>query len=138
MKLTKDQILFIEQDIRERGITMEKLADSLLDHICCSIESGPESDFATAYAHSLTSFGKEGIQKIQQEIKLQLLFKKEIMMKKMMYVFGYIAASLVTTGLLFKLNHWPGATILLVLGIALLNLGFLPLYFYERYKMATS
>ncbi|QMU31598.1 hypothetical protein HUW48_17240 [Adhaeribacter radiodurans] len=59
-------------------------------------------------------------------------------MKKMMYVFGYIAASLVTTGLLFKLNHWPGATILLVLGIALLNLGFLPLYFYERYKMATS
>ena len=57
-------------------------------------------------------------------------------MKKTMFVLGYIAAALTTFGLLFKVMHWPGANIMLILGVAMLNFGFLPMYFTDRYKKA--
>jgi predicted RND superfamily exporter protein len=55
-------------------------------------------------------------------------------MKKTMYLLGYLAVFLMTTGLLFKLQHWPGAAIMLTIAIALFNFGFLPLFIYGRYK----
>lgn len=57
-------------------------------------------------------------------------------MKKAMFFLGYIAIMLTTSGLLFKSMHWPGANILLIIGIALLNLDFLPSYILYRFKSA--
>ncbi|HLP14539.1 MAG TPA: hypothetical protein VK177_21590 [Flavobacteriales bacterium] len=57
-------------------------------------------------------------------------------MKKSMYAMAYVAACLSSTGLLFKIQHWPGASIMLVLGVAILNFGFLPLYFLNRYRQS--
>jgi hypothetical protein len=59
-------------------------------------------------------------------------------MKKTMYVLGYIAVLLSTTGLLFRTMHWPGASIMLVVGVVLLNVGFLPMFFYNRYKQVAA
>src|ERR1043165_4837465 len=137
MELTEAHIAFIKQDLLERGITLYDLADSFVDHICCTIESNPGQSFDEAYANALDAFGENGLNKIQQETILLLTFKKEITMKKTMFVLGYIAASLITTGLLFKLQHWAGAAVMLVTGIVLLNLGYLPMYFYNRYKQST-
>ncbi|MCC6818248.1 MAG: hypothetical protein IT245_05110 [Bacteroidia bacterium] len=55
-------------------------------------------------------------------------------MRKFTYLTGYLATTLCTTGILFKLMHWPGANIMILLGITLLNFVFLPLYFYKKYK----
>ena len=37
--LTEEQIAFIENDIKVRGITSPDLSIDLLDHICCLIEN---------------------------------------------------------------------------------------------------
>ena len=138
MELTTEQILFIRQDIQNKGVTLNDLAESFVEHISCAIESDSETDFNKAYTNALNAFGETGLKKIQQETILLLILKKEITMKKTMYVLGYVAVFLSTTGLLFKLQHWPGAAVMLILGVALLNFGFLPMYFHDRYKRATN
>src|ERR1041385_2073043 len=134
MELTAAQIAFIRQDIQQKGITMNDLSDSLLDHLCCAIENDTGTDFYEAYSKALHAFGNEGLKKIQQQTILLTILKTEVTMKKTMYVMGYIAVCLISTGLLFKVQQWTGAAIMLTLGIALLNLAFLPMYFYQRYK----
>jgi hypothetical protein len=138
MELTAEQIEFIQQDIRSRGITMHGLIDSLTDHICCAIENDTETDFDTAYTNAIEAFGDDGLQKTQHSIALLFNLKKEITMKRTMYVLGYIAVLLSTTGLLFRTMHWPGASIMLVVGVVLLNVGFLPMFFYNRYKQVAA
>ncbi|MFZ6053053.1 GldL-related protein [Halocola ammonii] len=138
MELTENQIERIYSDIHKKGVTMNELADSLVDHICCAIEREKEMSFEEAYQQALAAFGDDGLQRTQRETILFINQKKEIIMKKTMFILGYIAVSLITTGLLFKLQHWPGASIMLVFGIGLLNFGFLPMYFYGRYKQAIS
>ena len=138
MELTENQIGQIHGDIRESGVTMDELADSLVDHICCAIEEENEMCFEEAYSKALLAFGHDGLQRTQKETMLFINHKKEIIMKKITFILGYIAVTLSTTAVLFKIMHWPGASIMLVLGIAILNFGFLPLYFYGRYKQAIS
>lgn len=55
-------------------------------------------------------------------------------MKATMNLFGFLALFCTFTGLLFKMMHWPGAGVSLVVGVLLLNVGFLPMFFYDRYK----
>jgi len=55
-------------------------------------------------------------------------------MKQKTYIFGVVTAIIIFTGTVFKLNHWPGAGYLLIIGIALLVLGFLPLALINHYK----
>lgn len=136
MELTPEQIAFIRQDIGKKGITMPDLVDSLVDHICCAIEQNDYNNFNEAYSQALAAFGENSLRNIQRETLFLLILKKKVTMKKTMYVLGYIAAFLSTMGLLFKLQHWPGAGIMLTLGIVLLNFGFFPMYFYDRYKRA--
>jgi len=138
MEISTEHIDFIRTDIQRKGLTMQDLVDSILDHICCTIEEDPNADFDTAYQKALTAFGEDELTQIQEETIRLLIQKREITMKKTMYILGYVAAFLSTTGLLLKLQHWPGAAIMLTLGIALLNFGFLPMYFYNNYKKAQA
>lgn len=55
-------------------------------------------------------------------------------MKATMHILGFISVFLITTGITFKMMHWPGAGVSLVAGVFLFNIGYLPLYFIERYK----
>jgi hypothetical protein len=47
---------------------------------------------------------------------------------------GTIAALGLTFGLLFKLQHWPGAGVLLIVSLILLFAVFIPLYTYNRFS----
>ncbi len=57
-------------------------------------------------------------------------------MKRTVSVLGFIAFFTLSNGLMFKMMHWPGASIMSVTGFLLLSFGFLPAYFYGRYKSA--
>ncbi|KAF2518814.1 hypothetical protein E0W68_08560 [Flavobacterium salilacus subsp. salilacus] len=52
----------------------------------------------------------------------------------LVYIVGYIAATLISTGFIFKMMHWPGAGILLASGFLVLIVIFFPVFFYTRYK----
>ncbi len=138
MILTEQQIDYIKKDISNRGVSLTDLADSLVDHICCFIENNNHTDFSTAYEAALAKFGSFGPKEIQKNTTLLLNLKKETIMKATMYILGYVAVILVTTGSLFKTMHWPMANIFLVTGIMLLNIGVLPMYFYNKYKQSIA
>lgn len=53
-------------------------------------------------------------------------------------IFGTIAAVIAGLSGLFKLMHWPGADILLMLGAIIFAFGFLPFLFLTMYKKNIS
>ena len=49
-------------------------------------------------------------------------------------LFGVVGGMLVASGIFFKIMHWPGASILLVLGMFLITFIFLPIFFWQLYR----
>lgn len=54
-------------------------------------------------------------------------------MKSFVYLTGSLSASLTVLGLLFKIQHWPGASVMLVLGMAMFALFFSPAFAFYKY-----
>lgn len=138
--LSEQQIDFILLDIKNRGVEMEDLQLNLLDHICCILESEckPEDNFETIYQQTISRFFRKELKEIEEETLLLLTFKNYYAMKKTMLVSGTTAVIFLMAGSLFKLMHWPGAGAMLVLGVFLLSLIFLPLLFLTKSKEAAS
>ncbi|MDX9929721.1 MAG: hypothetical protein RBS37_07710 [Bacteroidales bacterium] len=55
-------------------------------------------------------------------------------MKQKIYVLGLVTFLIIFAGVFFKLNHWPGAGYMLMAGMMLLVLVFLPLALINHYK----
>ena len=55
-------------------------------------------------------------------------------MKQKRYILGVVTVLIIFTGIIFKVNHWPGAGYLLAIGIVTLVLAFLPLAIIDHYK----
>lgn len=55
-------------------------------------------------------------------------------MKQKIYILGIITAIIICTGVVLKINHWPGAGILITAGSLLLVLGFFPAALINNYK----
>ena len=55
-------------------------------------------------------------------------------MKQKIYTVGLVTLMIVFLGGIFKLNHWPGAGILLTIGMLMLIFAFLPLALMNNYK----
>ncbi len=130
------QIDFILNDIRARGVEMESLQHDLLDHVCCLVEQNLEAngDFENFYKTTIATFYKEALWEIEEETIRLLTFKHYYTMKKMMMGSGIAATALLGLGLTFKFMYWPGASILIILGIASASLLFIPLLFTLKAK----
>jgi hypothetical protein len=111
------------------------LIDDVLDHVCCLVEEYMDqgSDFNDSYDRVLDSIGDKRLHEIQHQTILNL-DKKFQRMKNFTYVFGLSSATLSIVGSFFKSMHWPGAGILLTVGIVMIAFVFLPLYFITSYR----
>ncbi len=134
--LTEEQIAFIENDIKVRGVTSPDLNIDLLDHICCLIEYNLDDcrNFETVYQETLLLFGEKGLKEIQEETNRLLTFKHYNIMNSTMKISGYISSLMILTGAFFKFNHWPGAGFLMVTGVFFITVLFLPLLFILKFK----
>ncbi|MBL7888147.1 MAG: hypothetical protein JNL24_01270 [Bacteroidia bacterium] len=134
--LTEEQIAFIENDIKIRGITSPDLSIDLLDHICCLIENELDEyrNFDAVYQDVLSRFGEKGLKEIQLETNRLLTFKHYYIMNSTMKISGYVSSLLILAGAIFKFNHWPGASIMMVTGMFFLTVLFLPLLFILKFK----
>ena len=56
-------------------------------------------------------------------------------MKQKIYILGIVTSMIMVTGSMFKVNHWPGAGILLTIGAFLLVFLFLPLALFNHFKV---
>lgn len=135
-KISEQQIDYIFNDISARGVRTEDLQYNLLDHICCIIEQNLEEngDFEDFYHNTITTFYKHELSEIEEETQLLLTFKNYYTMRKVMLNSGVFAATILTFGIIFKFMHWPGAGILILLGLFTASLVFIPLYFTIKVK----
>lgn len=134
--LTDEQIEFIRRDLLAQGIHREGLQQDLLDHICCVVEHelAAEDDFEVFYQQRIKHFYKRELKEIEEETIALFTFKNYYLMKKIMLLSGGVLTALLVVGLTLKFMHLPGAAVLLVLGVALLNFVFLPLLFTLKIK----
>jgi len=128
-ELSDREIEILNREIDKQGLTYTQLQKELLDHLCCDIEAKMDEglEFLKAYEEVQNRLENNRIQQIQEETLL-LINQKYRMMKKFMYVLGTIAPSLLIIGAFFKLQHWPGASILIVLGSFMLGAVYLPVF----------
>jgi len=125
----------IKDDLVSRGLTLDRLIDDVLDHVCCMVEEYMIQgiDFESSYQRVLDSIGDKRLPEIQHQTLLNL-DKKYQRMKRFTYLFGLSSAILTIIGAIFKRMHWPGGGILIPVGMALVVLVFLPLYFITKYR----
>ena len=138
--LSEQQIDYIFNDISARGVEMESLQQNLLDHVCCIIENNLEEngDFESFYKKTITSFYKNELWEIEEETLLLLTYKNYYTMKKVMINSGIAAATFFIIGSFFKFMHWPGASLLILLGMAIGALLYLPLLFLFKKNETTE
>jgi hypothetical protein len=138
--ITDQQIDYILRDIKQRGVEMEDLQLNLLDHICCIIEQDldPGGDFESCYQRTVARFFKKELREIEEETRYLLTFKHYYAMKKTMIITGIASVSAFILGSFFKIMHWPGAGVLIVLGIGFTSLLFLPLLFILKTRDKSS
>src|SRR6266540_2195145 len=126
-ELTHKHLELITADVSRADISYSHLKYDLIDHICCDLENemGHGLPFEKAYEMVKKRIGLRGLQQIQEDT-LSLIDKKYRIMKNTMKIFGVVSTILMSFGALFKIEHWPGAGVMLVLGFFLLCFVFLP------------
>jgi hypothetical protein len=138
--LSQQQISYISDDIRHKGIGMDSLHDDLLDHVCCLLEERltDDTDFEKKYHEIIRTFYREHLWEIEEETYLLITLKNYHTMKKITIISGLLSALILATGILFKFMFWPGAIFFIFLGITLSSLIFLPLLLVTKVKHAES
>lgn len=140
--LSGKEVNIIHDYLVDHGVDYEPLRDDLLDHICCSIEGKMENGmlFREAFSVSIEEFGEMGLERTQQAT-IYLLTQKLRIMKNIASVFGITGGAFTIIGFTLKHFHLPPANILLVLGLAMIGLIFLPLILFiktKEYKTTTA
>ena len=133
--LSIENIETIEKEVELSGISFSHLSDDLVDHICCDVESQMQNGilFEKAFKSVKEKIGVEGLKRIENQTIL-FINQNYIIMKKALNVLSIFSASLVIISGLFKILHFPGASILLSLAFMGLLFGFIPLLFLTRNK----
>lgn len=126
--LNENQVDRIFDLLVDHKLTYEALQVDLLDHICCMVEQKMDNglDFGQSLTLSTQEFGLQNIPQIQ-EATIYLLTQKLQKMKKIASLLGIISALLVMGGVFFKINHWIGASIMLVLGLSIIGIIVFPM-----------
>ncbi len=138
--LSEQQVDFILDDIRRRGIEMEDLQYNLLDHICCILEQELEEqdDFERLYDDVISRFYKTSLKEIQEETIQLLTLKHYHVMKRMLFLSGATSTVGFIIGSILKILSLPGAAALYILAATTFSLLFLPLLCILKLKESKS
>jgi len=112
--LSEEQVTLIRDKIVGDGITDRSLQNGLLDHYCCFIEEMLLTgvDFELAYKIAFQAITPNGIHEIQEELYFILNYKQQTIMKRAIYFSCFLTLFCLSTVIMFKTMHWPGASIL--------------------------
>jgi len=140
VKLSESQEVRINARLRDSNLRNEELVDDLLDHLCCVTEILMKrgKTFEEALEIAIVELAPNGLEDIENQTRFLLNSKRIVNMKKFIYFIGFIGASTLCIGSLFKTMHWPGAGELSITGLIALFLIFAPLLALDRYKYEVS
>ena len=138
--ITEKHVDYVSARIDESRIKSKELRDDLLDHFCCVIEEemGKGIDFDAAYATAFDQITPNGFDALYKETMFLLNRRKIILLKQAIYFSGYLFTLISVTGVFFKKMYWPGATMLLIVGLSGLLCVFIPLKLLDRYKVKAN
>jgi len=139
MELNEQQVEQVLTHLRSKGIAMQSLQDDLLDHLCCMIEQRNDTkSFDEVFKEVMLEFSADELRMVQKETNRLITLLKFKTMNTTLRISGLVSAISILTGSIFKIMHWPGANILFVIGMFLMAVLFLPLFFALRYKQAEN
>jgi hypothetical protein len=126
-ELALNHIERIARDVERQEIVFSHLADELIDHICCDVESEMENGltFQEAYSRVKQKFSGRRLKEIQEET-LYAIDTKYRFMKNTMKISGVIGTVLFGFAAMFKIQHYGQAGIMLTLGAMILVFAFVP------------
>lgn len=134
--MKEEYINQIVNEVNASAIKNQSLKDDLIDHICCLVEehlkSGDNFDVALNKAYEQTC--PNGIDEIEKEAIFLINYSKILLLKRITYIIGFIAAASLSIGILMKLIYAPYSNMLLALGAVGLIFLFMPLLLVGRVK----
>lgn len=68
-------------------------------------------------------------------------YKRELsktLSNKLMFIFGFFGIAIFLISVVFKISHWPGAKVLLLASITIVNLAYFPFLFFKMYRKSIS
>jgi hypothetical protein len=125
--LSDDRIAFIRADVKKCGISLDNLEEELVDHLCCMVEEYLTNgySFEDAYRKVKRDNAIDSLKDI--EIKTLLLINKKFQtMKTTLKITGIAGLVTILVASVFKVCHWPGASILFLTGFVTLAFAYLP------------
>jgi len=127
-QLSHEQVNLIRKEVERQDIHFRHLAHDLVDHLCCEIEEMllRGMPFQQALHEVRQLIGTDGLQELQKDT-LYLTDHKYRFMKNTVKFAGVAGMALLAFGIFFKLQHWMGGNILLVLGFLLVGGLYFPL-----------
>ena len=127
-RITDENIDFILEDLRRRGIRTESLQLNLLDHICIIIEENLDEhgNFERLYAETIKSFYQKELFELENETNY-LLYQNNFIMKKAMIISGALSAVGFIAGSFSKIMLFRITDFLLLVSFLSFMLLFLPL-----------
>ena len=139
-RLTDEHIDFIVNEINASRLESRELKEDLVDHFSCIIEDNMKqgNTFEESYKKAYQSICPNGLNEIYQESIFLLSSKRIKIMKKLLFVSGFLVVFLQLTGIVFKIQHWPAGGLILLAAAATLIFVFLPLIFLYFYKSEYS
>jgi len=57
---------------------------------------------------------------------------------KLKYIFGFLGILIFILSVLFKISHWPGATMIFLSSVVIINFAFFPLLFFKMYRKSVE
>ena len=116
-ELNRQNISQIINDVSREEIIFPLLREELTDHICCDVEYEMRDglSFREAYDRVKEKMGDGRLKKIQEET-LYAVDTKYRQMKKTIQISGIAGTVMLGFAALFKIMHWPGGAILIMLG----------------------
>jgi hypothetical protein len=126
-ELSIQNIERISRDVKKQEIVFSHLLDELIDHICCDVENEMQDglNFLEAYSKVRQKISSRRIKEIQEET-LYAVDTKYRHMKRTMKISGVAGTIIFGCAAMFKIQHWPGAGIMLTLGALILTFVFMP------------
>jgi hypothetical protein len=140
MKLTSQQEDQIKKFVDGQGVKLTSLRDDVLDHLCCVVESqlNKGKSFETLLKDATEEVAPHGLHDIEKQTIFLLNTKRIIIMKKLMYIIGFIGSVVFAAGVALKLLRLSMGTELFIAGFLILLLVFVPLMAMDRYKVAIA
>ena len=126
-ELPDEYVQYIRDEVSKSGISFSHLAEELIDHLCCVVEEQMGKGYTFGEAYELVKKNIELEMLKDVEIQTLILINKKFQsMKTTLKITGITGFILILIASVFKLNHWPGANIILSLSFLTFIFAYLP------------